>query len=342
MALMVAIVCLAIVEAMTIVRVLASILGCMVSMERYLEYFVILSDARYNDPDVWAQEMEAQGWHGIGASDHFWIGKSRFPHVFVTATRMACATSRIKITTSFSNNLFRSPVEFSQAALALQQTSGGRFEAGLGAGWEEDEMALSGMRYPDGPERMSRYIESLSVARQLLATGQCQHQGEFYTVDISGLVGIGPVSDTPPPLVGSVGGPRGLRQVPPLVDRVEIQSSARGIRGGRIDLGVVGTVTRDEIRRNIDRVKEAHPDKPLGMFIMTAVGDSETVRRIKAAYNDGYLGRFVGQPDEVASALEEISELELDRVQLTEMTPRSYEALSPSLIGGRQVVSMSV
>lgn len=298
-----------------------------------MEYFVNLPSNRFDDPGTWAAEMESLGWHGICASDHFWIGESRYPHVFVTATRMACATSRITLTTSFCNNLFRHPVEFAQASLALQQASNGRFEAGLGAGWAEEEMTSSGLAYPDGPERMSRYIEAMQITGSLLATGQCQFEGDYYQVDISGDRAIGPVGTTPPPLIGSVGGPRGMREVTPLVDRIEIKASARGTRVGYIDFGIMATVTEDEVKRNIDRVRQVDPDKPLSIFILTSAGDNPGVKGLKEAYGNGYLGRYHGHPDDVARALESLATLGIDRAQLTELVPGSHAALAASLLG---------
>ncbi|MYE86130.1 MAG: LLM class flavin-dependent oxidoreductase, partial [Gammaproteobacteria bacterium] len=116
-----------------------------------MEYFPNLPVRDFDQPGAWAKAKEAQGWHGICASDHLFLGDHRYPHVFVTAMAMVGATERIRVTTSFANNLFRSPVEFAQAALALQTFSGGRFEAGLGAGWAAAEMRAMGMTYPDGP-----------------------------------------------------------------------------------------------------------------------------------------------------------------------------------------------
>ena len=300
--------------------------------EQLLEYFVNLPSNRFNDPGIWAAEMEALGWQGICASDHFWIGESRYPHVFVTATRMACATSRIKLTTSFCNNLFRSPVEFAQATLALQQASNGRFEAGLGAGWAEEEMTAIGLQYPDGPTRMSRYIEAIKVVRSLIETGQCQFAGDHYDIDRTGSKAVGPVSSKPSPLIGSVGGPRGMREVTPLVDRIEIKASARGTRVGYIDINIMATVTEDEIRRNIDSVKAINPEMPLSIFILSAVGDNPAVNGMKSAYGEGYLGNFHGHPDDVARSLESLSAIGIDRVQLTEMAPGSHEALANSLL----------
>ena len=69
-----------------------------------MEYFVNYSPSSYDNPGAWAADKEAEGWHGVCASDHFWVGDTLYPHVFVAATEMACATRAIKITTSFCNN----------------------------------------------------------------------------------------------------------------------------------------------------------------------------------------------------------------------------------------------
>jgi alkanesulfonate monooxygenase SsuD/methylene tetrahydromethanopterin reductase-like flavin-dependent oxidoreductase (luciferase family) len=135
-----------------------------------MEYFVNYPVGGGVGPGDWASGKEAEGWHGICASDHLWVGPTRYPQVFVAATQMACATSSVKITTSFCNNLFRSPVEFAQAALSLQAASRGRFEAGLGAGWAQDEMDAMGEPYPEPGVRVSRYVEALRIASSLLAS----------------------------------------------------------------------------------------------------------------------------------------------------------------------------
>lgn len=300
-----------------------------------MEYFVNMPGSRFNEPGEWAKEMEDAGWNGICASDHFWVSDHRYPHVFVAATQMACATEKITLTTSFCNNLFRSPVEFVQGALSVQQAAGGRFEAGLGAGWAEAEMQAIGLRYPDGPERMSMYIEAMQIARELLNGYQCQFHGEHYQIDISGDNHIGPMVDTPPPLIGSAGGPRGMRDITPLVDRIEIKASARSTRGGAIDLGIMATVTEDEVKRNIDRVRQVRPDIPIGIFILTAAGDNNAVTGMHAMMGNGFLGNFMGHPDKVAAALASLGDLGISRVQLTEFAPGSHEALAPVLLGSR-------
>ncbi len=297
-----------------------------------MEYFPNFPPSQGIAPDVWAAEKEAEGWHGVCASDHLWVGNTRYPHVFVAATQMAMATERVQITTSFCNNLFRSPVEFAQAALSLQSASNGRFEAGLGAGWAEDEIVAMGGVYPPPGERISKYLEALQVARALIRTGQCQFEGEFYNVDISGDQVLAGVTDTPPPLVASAGGPRALRESTPLVDRIEVKASARSTRGGFLDFSVVPSVTEEEVRGNVDRVKDLRPELPIGVFLLVGAGTTPAVDGLKQSFGNGYLGRFVGHPEEVAEALEGLAAIGIERVQLTELVPGSVGELAPLLV----------
>ena len=297
-----------------------------------MEYFVNYSPSSYDNPGKWAAAKEAEGWHGVCASDHFWVGDTLYPHVFVAATEMACATERTQITTSFCNNLFRSPVEFAQAALSLQAAASGRFEAGLGAGWLEDEILAAGESYPDGPTRVSMYVEALQIVRELLATQQCKFAGEHYRIDVTGPRRLAAAWDTPPPLIAAAGGPRSIRETAPLVDRLEIKASARATRPGSLDFSIMATVTEEELAANAARARAANPGVPLGVFILVAAGDSPAVQGLKASLGNGFLSRFMGAPADVASALERLSEHGINRVQLTELAPESHSRLAEVLL----------
>jgi alkanesulfonate monooxygenase SsuD/methylene tetrahydromethanopterin reductase-like flavin-dependent oxidoreductase (luciferase family) len=87
------------------------------------------------DPIAWSQTRESEGWQVLGCADHFWSANRTFPHLWVTLATMAASTTRPLITSSFANNLFRSPVEFAQAALqnasSVRRTFRGRARRGL-------------------------------------------------------------------------------------------------------------------------------------------------------------------------------------------------------------------
>ena len=282
------------------------------------------------DPVAWARQREAEGWPVLSASDHLWDPGRAYPHWAVTLTQLAMATQRPRITSSFANNLLRSPVEFAQASLALQRASGGRFEAGLGAGWSRGEVEGIGDRYPDAPERAGRYREAMAILRSLFDDGACSFRGEHYRVEVPT---IGPAV-APPPLVASVGGPRTIRELTPLVDRVELKVSSGATRGGTLDLGVLASIDVEHLDRLIALVRAVDADIPIGVFIMAGCGEHPRVGALAQALGDGLMGSFVGEPVAVAERILALAERGLDRVQLTPYTPDTIELLAPHLAAG--------
>ena len=193
------------------------------------------------DPVAWARRREEEGWHALGCADHFYSPNRGYPHLWVTLATFAAATSRVMLTSSFANNLFRTPVEFAEASLQLQKVSGGRFEAGLGAGWDRAETEAAGLVYPGAGERAGRYAEAVQIVRQLFATGSCSFHGRYYDIEVPKL---GPSDRDPPPLVASLGGDRTIREIAPLVDRVELKLNAPATRDGSLDFVKLAEIPR--------------------------------------------------------------------------------------------------
>lgn len=270
------------------------------------------------DPREFAAAAEAAGFAGVSCSDHFWR-RDAYPHLWVTLTAMALATERVTVSASFANNLLRSPVEFAQASLTLHRLSGGRTEAGLGAGWLAAEVVGSGLPYPSPRDRARRYREAVLVARDLLRTGTCRFTGEHYAVDVPVL---GPLSDPPPPLVASVGGPWTIRHVAPLVDRVELKFG-RTTRAGDLDVAALASTTRDELAGMVDAVREVAPTTPIGTFAMVAVGDGPEVEHYRHTFGDSFSGGFVGEPARVLDHLHGLAAIGIDRVQVSELVKGS-------------------
>jgi len=277
------------------------------------------------DAASWAREREAEGWDGLSVADHLFSDRRPFPHLWVTLTAVATATTRPYVTSAFANNLFRSPVEFAQASLALQAVSGGRFEAGLGAGWSAPEMTRTGREFPGGPERAGRYVEALQVVRSLLHEGSCRFDGRWYQVDVDV---IGPMVP-PPPLVGACGGPRTIREATPLLDRVELKAASSATRGGQLDLAALGSITRADLEDLVRRVRDVRPDIPLGMFVLCSAGDDERTRAVAAAMPPGSLyGGFFGEPKKVADSIAALAELGITRAQVSPFGEASFPAIA--------------
>ncbi len=286
-----------------------------------MQLFANLTSVEH-DPATFAAQAEAAGFDGVTCSDHYWL-RSAFPHLWVTLAAMACATERVTVAPSFANNLFRSPVEFAQASLAMARLSGGRYEAGLGAGWTEKELVATGQVFPDGPTRARRYREALLIARELMTTGSCRFEGEHYHVDVPV---FGPLHDPPPPLVASVGGPWTIRNITPLVDRVELKFG-RSTRGGALDVTALAEVTRAELGGMVADVRRVREDVPVGVFVLIAVGDGAEVRAFADALGNNLLGGFTGEAKRVLDNLRALEAVGISRVQVTEMVKGSIAEL---------------
>ena len=281
-------------------------------------------------PAEWARAREAEGWQGLAVSDHIVVGNRALPHVWVTAAELALATDAVSIATSFANNLLRSPVEFAQAALTLQRASGGRFEAGLGAGWDQAELEATGVRFPaEAGERAGRYIEACQIVRALFTTGQAVFAGEWYQVEVAT---IGPVVERPPPLVVSVGGPRTTAALAPLADVVEVKLPGFATTGkGPLHTRTLRDVTLADVRERLQRVREVQPDVTLALFVSVGCSPDPVVAAIHDALGDSPWAALFGEPAEVAAAIATLGDLGIGRLTLGGVTTATYEQLAPEL-----------
>ena len=293
-----------------------------------MEFIANLMTAEENPVD-WARTREAEGWQVLGCADHFFSTNKAYPHVWVTLATMAAATSQVKLTTSFANNLFRSPVEFAQASLQMQNVSGGRFEAGLGAGWEKSEALGASIPYPDPAGRAGRYIEAAQIVRQLFDNGTCTFEGEYYSIDVP-KIGPQPAHGAPP-LVASLGGPRTIKAIAPIADRVEVKLISNITREGSVNLPAMATVPESHLHDLVARIREVNPTVPLSVFILCAVGNDERTKAIEGMLGDSFLGGFYGPAAKVAESMFALEAAGVDRVEVSPFTETSFAALAEHL-----------
>jgi alkanesulfonate monooxygenase SsuD/methylene tetrahydromethanopterin reductase-like flavin-dependent oxidoreductase (luciferase family) len=281
------------------------------------------------DPAAWARQREDEGWDVLGCADHIFSPHRAYPHLWVTLATFAAATSRARLTSSFANNLFRSPVEFAQAALQMQAVSRGRFEAGLGAGWDPVETIGAGLDYPAAGPRAGRYAEAIRIVRELLDQGACALHGEHYDIEIPTL---GPRTE-PPPLVASLGGQRTIREIAPLVDRVELKMISAATKGGTLDVAALATIPRTHLVELVDRVRQVNPTVPLGVFVLCGVGTDARTRAAEELLGESFMGGFFGSAEKVAASIADLESAGVDRVQLSPFADAAFELLAPHLCG---------
>jgi Luciferase-like monooxygenase len=278
------------------------------------------------DPVVWSRDREAEGWPILGCADHMWSGVRAFPHAWVTLGAMAVATNTATLTTSFANNLFRSPVEFAQASLQMHAITRGRFEAGLGAGWSRDEAEGSGIGYPSAGERAGRYIEAVRIVREIFDTGMCTYEGRYYNVRVPTL---GPLGR--PPLVASLGGERTIREIAPVVDRVELKVISEATRDGSLDFEKVALIPRSHLTEMVERVRTVNPTVPIGVFILCGVGQDKQTKFLEDLLQGTFFGGFFGSATKVADSMKSLEAEGITRVQVSPFGADAFELLAPEL-----------
>ncbi len=120
---------------------------------------IFFTDASIGPADM-GIALEARGFESLWAPEHSHIPltrKSPYPQggdlpkkyydvmdPFVTLTAAAVTTTKLKLGTGICLVTQRDPIQTAKSVASLDQISRGRFLFGIGAGWNEDEMANHG------------------------------------------------------------------------------------------------------------------------------------------------------------------------------------------------------
>jgi probable F420-dependent oxidoreductase len=198
-----------------------------------------------------AKRAEGLGYDILLAPDHIGIGLPGWPAALMAA---ADATDRLRIGTYVLDNNFRHPAFVAQDAATLDLLSDGRFELGLGAGWQLDNYTRTGIPWEAPRVRAGRLEEAVAIVKGLLAGETVTFDGDHY--QISELPGTPlPVQRPRPPLLIGGGGPRMLALAAREAEIVSVVMSSRQEGGLRLD---IDTAT---VAGKIERVREAAGDR---------------------------------------------------------------------------------
>ena len=148
--------------------------------------------------------------------DHFYPikGDTDGPclEAWVTLTGIAQATNRIRIGCMVNGVHYRHPAVLANMASALDIVSQGRFELGLGAGWNELESGAYGIELGSLKERFDRFDEALIVINSLLTEESTSFSGAYYSLQEARNEPKGPQQPLPI-CIGGTGEKRTLRSV---------------------------------------------------------------------------------------------------------------------------------
>jgi alkanesulfonate monooxygenase SsuD/methylene tetrahydromethanopterin reductase-like flavin-dependent oxidoreductase (luciferase family) len=173
-------------------------------------------EVRWPELRAIARTAEQAGFDSIWLGDHllyrYASGEMRGPwEAWTTLAGLAEATERVALGPLVAATAFHAPFMLAKLAATVDEISGGRLVLGLGAGWNDTEFAALGVPFD---RRISRFEESFTIVRTLLAHGAIDFEGEFFQARDAELLPRPARPGGPPLLIGS-SGPRMLAATMP-------------------------------------------------------------------------------------------------------------------------------
>jgi probable F420-dependent oxidoreductase len=177
------------------------------------------------DPGAFARLVEERGHESLFFAEHTHIPASRespypgggelprkYSHcydLFVALTAAAAATSSLRIGSGICLVIERDPIVTAKEVASIDHLSGGRFEFGVGAGWNREEMANHGT---DPRKRMGVMRERIEAMKEIWTTDEASYSGEHVSFERIWSWPKPAQRPHPPILVGGLG--------PTVIDRV--------------------------------------------------------------------------------------------------------------------------
>jgi F420-dependent oxidoreductase-like protein len=134
-----------------------------------------------------AKAADQGPWDSIWVYDHFHtVPEPTMNTVFeswtISAT-LARDTERVHIGQMVNCNGYRHPSLFAKIASTVDVASHGRLYAGYGAGWYEHEWRAYGYGFPETPDRMKAFRESVQIIHKMWTEDYPKFDGNYYSID---------------------------------------------------------------------------------------------------------------------------------------------------------------
>jgi probable F420-dependent oxidoreductase len=227
-------------------------------------------------PGEVARLVEDRGQNAIFFAEHSHIPASRespYPggemppkywhcyDLFVALTAATAATSRLRVGSGICLVIQRDPIHTAKAVASVDHLSGGRFEFGVGAGWNREEMRNHGT---DPKVRMAILQERVEAMKQIWSQHEASYSGAHVSFDRIWSYPKPAQWPHPPILVGGTG--------PTVLDRV-LAFGDGWIPNWSEESGV------------LDRVAElrSRADRPIQVQLLSVPADPDVLERLAAA-----------------------------------------------------------
>jgi F420-dependent oxidoreductase-like protein len=194
-----------------------------------------------------AAQAEKLGYHSLWLADHFWnrgIPEADELECTTTISALCAVTQKLRIGALVLCNSFRNPALLAKVLSTIDNISNGRLEAGVGAGWMEEEYRGYGFEFPPIGTRLRQLDEALHIVKLLFTEKKATFHGRYYRID-EALNNPKPIQQPHPPLtIGGSGEKVMLRIVAKYADRWNCPAGYRNfeqkLNALRMHCGAVG------------------------------------------------------------------------------------------------------
>jgi F420-dependent oxidoreductase-like protein len=167
--------------------------------------------------DVWRATDDCEAFAQAWNFDHFYplTGDTHGPCLesWTMLAALAQATRRIRIGSMVNGMHYRHPAVTANMAATIDTISGGRFDLGLGAGWNLQESDAYGIVLGSVKQRLDRFEEGVEVIVRLLSQEVTDFRGEYFTITDARCEPKPLQQPHPPVLIGGSGKKRTLAVV---------------------------------------------------------------------------------------------------------------------------------
>jgi F420-dependent oxidoreductase-like protein len=285
-----------------------------------------------------ARTAEEAGIEAFFRSDHYasFPGGSGRPttDAWTTLAGLARETSTIRLGVLVSPVTFRLPGSLAKVIQTADEMSGGRVEAGFGAGWNDDEHAQLGLPFPPIGERYDMLEEQMAIIHGLWTEEDgWTYEGRHWQV--RGSMAHGEIARGgrrhPHILFGGKGGPRLAALVAKYGDEFNLNSASPDdapaaigrIRAACADVGrdpdgiVYSAMTGVLVAETEDELRTRVADLLAGFGQSGADGDAWLAERRRRW--------IMGTPDEARARVDALANVGLERIMLQDFVPRDLD-----------------
>jgi alkanesulfonate monooxygenase SsuD/methylene tetrahydromethanopterin reductase-like flavin-dependent oxidoreductase (luciferase family) len=218
-----------------------------------------------------ARAVEEQGFDSLWVGDHLLYrddaSDERGPwDCFTTLAWLAGITERVELGPLVACTAFHPPGILARQIAAIDELSGGRVVAALGAGWNVPEFEAFGLPFD---HHVSRFEEAFTIIRRLLAGERVTFHGSFHETEDALL--LPPPARTPKLMVGA-NRPRMLEITLPHVDSWNTWFSRYG---NTVEGFAVENARVDEIAERVGR-DPSEIERSACVYVRTGEGGERT------------------------------------------------------------------